>query len=133
MKFRTAMLCNHAEVRDSMLYIHGGAPEWWTIADVPAQSWLTAAVVIEDAPTTDEELEIFVWVHPADVKPEPDRARRAAVVPIRDPNNFVAGAPRYTNLVLKLGCEFDRVGGWQVTFFADRAVVASIAFGVRLG
>lgn len=131
MKFRTALLCNHAEVRDALLYIHGGSPEWWNIPEVPAETQLTVALVLEGA-AADQQLELFAWVHPADVAPDVRQAGRAAVLPVRDPDTFVHGAPLYTPMVIQLGCRFDRVGGWQVTFFVDGAVAATIPFGVRV-
>jgi hypothetical protein len=125
------MLCNAAEVRGSLLYILGGSPEWWSISEVPGDARLTAAVVVEDAPP-DQQLDVFVDVHPTDVDPNIDRAGQAAVIPRRDPASFVEGAPRYTPLAMQLACRFDRVGGWRVSFFIDGQIVGSIPFGVRL-
>src|SRR5438045_426805 len=46
-RVHSAFLANHAEVRDSLAYVLGGFPEWWTVTELPSSAFLAMVVVLQ--------------------------------------------------------------------------------------
>jgi hypothetical protein len=46
-RVHSAFLANSAEVKDTLAYVLGGFPEWWTVPALPASAFLAMVVVLE--------------------------------------------------------------------------------------
>jgi hypothetical protein len=47
MRIAGAFLSTRSEVHDSLLYVMGGFPEWWTIPDLPAVQEVPLTLVLD--------------------------------------------------------------------------------------
>lgn len=131
MKIRNAMICNAAEVRGSMLYVLGGAPEWIAISEIPGQLALAVALTVEHLPA-DIRADIGFAVLPsASDRSEPQGRMRAELA--RTGQDYVDGAPMICNVALRLPpVEVGEVGGWRLQLTCD-GTTYEVPFGVRLG
>lgn len=46
MKLAALFVCNHLEVHQGMVYVHGGFPEWVNVASLPADAQLQVGIVL---------------------------------------------------------------------------------------
>ena len=50
LRLASGFIANYVEVRDSILYVSGGFPEWWTVTSLPSTSVLGIGLVVEFEP-----------------------------------------------------------------------------------
>lgn len=131
MRITSAFLCNHVEVQASMLYVHGGFPEWWTIPELPSQQQVGLGIVVEiGTGELGRDLGLDVEVSRVDGAAV---LTRSEVRFRREPSDqYVAEAPFYVPLPLSLGVRFDDVGPHLVTVTAAGVEPTRVRFGVRV-
>jgi hypothetical protein len=131
MRIVTAFICNHAEVQSSMLYVHGGFPEWWNITEIPSRQNLGLAMVAE---IEEDELDIeFDLTVTAERDQDQSLVGAGGIRFQRPPSDqLVAGAPLYQPLAMGLLLNFQNVGPHRVLISESDQQLAEVRFGVRV-
>lgn len=131
MRLTTAMLANYAEVRDSLLFICGGSPEWWTLtAPPPTVATLHMATMAEWEPDEIDrpfEMQITLLSPSGEQRPP-----FPLILPWQHSEDYVAGAPLYRPLVFQFPVEFHEVGRHSIRIAGGNDELALIHFGVRV-
>jgi hypothetical protein len=106
MKVRDFFLATHTEVRDSLGFITGAFPEWWTVPGIPATTRMDFMVVFDYTEDLNEVGHFHIDHHApdADVRIVSIQASRGATP--RD----AAGGPRYQPFAFEAELTFNKVG-----------------------
>jgi len=127
----SAFICNYVEVQSALLYAQGAFPEWWTVPEVPCEQMLGLALVAEVEPSEiDTRFNLQLAVRR---EGDPSVQGHGEINFCRGASGqYVAGAPLYLGLPLRLGVRFDDVGPHRITILHNAEEVADIRFGVRV-
>ena len=123
------MLANSAEVRDAMLYVLGGSPEWWSVPATGTAVRMAVALVLEAEHGEQGEHRGTVAIrHVGSEEPLFSTELSLTLGPRTD---FVAGAPQLVPLALNASVTFAEVGPHLLEVAVDEDSYA-VPFGVRV-
>ena len=130
MRTVSAFIANHVEARDSMLYVSGGFPEWWTVPTLSATVPIGVGLVIEVEPAelgTEQGVKVVLRAEGG-----PDiAAARVTFNRAVDPNH-IPNSPYYISLAMNLLVTWTQLGAHEVVVSTDDDFVMEIVrFGVK--
>lgn len=109
MKVRDFFLANHAEVHDSLCFVSGAFPEWWTVLQLPASERVTFVFLLDYTDDPDETGGFQIEHHEPNLSIEPStlfalQASRGTTE--RD----IPGAPRLQPVAISSDITFQGIG-----------------------
>lgn len=126
------MLCNSAEVRDSMLYVLGGSPEWWTVPKLDTASTLTFALVFSMELGEHGRFDFSMGIT-HESSEEELFSERVGIRTEERSEIEQAGSPLYCPLVAHARVTFTHPGGHRFFVLDPSGVeIGSMRFGVRV-
>src|ERR1700733_5982799 len=98
MRVAASFVANHVEAQNSLLYVAGGFPEWWTLNETPCEQTLDLAVVFELAQAElGRPFDVDVVLAHLD-----SEQKVARLTVIRSPSDdSVEGAPLYQPVIVR--------------------------------
>jgi len=130
MRVRDFFLANYAEVKDSLAYVLGAFPEWWTVPSIPQVSLLFIVALLEYEESelhTNFKFDIHLQ------RPDGETVVLASVQTHRGvaPND-VPGSPRYQPVLVGSNIEFRGLGLHQFVLLSEaNAELARASIMVR--
>jgi hypothetical protein len=123
-----ALLAEQAQVRDSLLFVLGGACEFWTVPEFPCRIVGTVVLVFETGPDElgDHEGQVQV-LDGGRVAGKTDFAVRTVERTV-----YVEGAPWIVNAVVPVAFEVRRHGPHMMRVLYGNDQTHEFRFGVRL-
>jgi hypothetical protein len=127
MKVRDFFLADYADVKDSLAFISGAFPEWWTVVQIPAPATIYVVLLLDYTEEPDELAYFDVEVHgpKSDVHLFSLQAKRGAT------DRDTPGGPRFQPVALQAHVTFQEVGLHQFILF--RRFMAPIGGGSSQG
>jgi hypothetical protein len=126
-KATVAMLANAAEIRDSLLYVLGGAPEWWSVTSLPATISPVLVLVLE-SDDGDRTIKIEVSDSEGNIV-----LAASPTIPIARQGQPPSGAPKLVPLTISLVMEVITAGRHAVNVFDEEgSLLTAVDFAVRV-
>jgi hypothetical protein len=130
MRIAGAFIANHAEWREHLLFVSGGFPEWWDLAEIPGDTSFTLVLMAE---VTHQELD---QQHTVEVAMRSSDGTEAALPSITfgfgPVEQYVEGAPIYTPALISMQAHIEHVGPTELVVRAGDVELASVRLAFRL-
>ena len=130
MRIVSAAIANFVEVRDSMLYMLGGFPEWWNVTQLPTAIIMGVGVVVEIEPAElSQDLMLDVAIRAVDGE---DLADGRAKFRRDEEDGHIANSPYYVPLAWNFAYEVIAPGPHEVAISNDGLLLELVRFGLRV-
>jgi hypothetical protein len=128
----SAFIGGHVETQNSLVYVHGGFPEWWTLTEIPSQAILGLVIVAEvERDEIDTQFDLFITINRLEGEGS-DLGTLNLQFCRGESGSFVAGAPLYQNIAYNISVRFEEVGPYRISIKHEGEEVGDIRFGVRV-
>jgi hypothetical protein len=130
MRIAGAFIANHAEWREHLLFVSGGFPEFWNLAEIPGDANFMLVLMAE---VTHQELEQQHTVDIAMRSPDGSETPLLSIAFVfGQVEQYVEGAPIYAPALIPMQAHIAQVGPNELIVRHDGADLANVRLAFRL-